>query len=96
TSQDDPAKKLDNDGTPPDKELCDPVVEFAAVSSALMENHNPDEGSSLCTGLNKTPEKKPRRKKHRPKVIREGKPKRTPKLATPKPAPSKENTTGKR
>ncbi|XP_045808298.1 DNA glycosylase/AP lyase ROS1-like [Trifolium pratense] len=96
TSQDDPAKKLDKDGTPPDKELCDPVVEFAAVSSALMENHNPDEGSSLCTGLNKTPEKKPRRKKHRPKVIREGKPKRTPKPATPKPAPSKENTTGKR
>ncbi|GAU37854.1 hypothetical protein TSUD_22700 [Trifolium subterraneum] len=44
-SQDDPAKKLDKDGTPPNKELCDPVVKFAAVSSALMENHNPDEGS---------------------------------------------------
>ncbi|KAJ6849903.1 transcriptional activator DEMETER-like [Iris pallida] len=36
--------------------------------------------------LNKTPEQKPRRKKHRPKVIREGKPAKTPKPVTPKPA----------
>ncbi|CAL9198321.1 unnamed protein product [Musa hybrid cultivar] len=42
--------------------------------------------------LNKTPRQKPKRKKHRPKVIREGKPKRTPKPATPKPV----NPSGKR
>ncbi|RZR86042.1 hypothetical protein BHM03_00013166 [Ensete ventricosum] len=42
--------------------------------------------------LNKTPRQKPKRKKHRPKVIREGKPKRTPKPATPKPL----NPSGKR
>ncbi|CAK8571416.1 unnamed protein product [Lathyrus sativus] len=96
TSQGDAAKMLDKDEPSPNKELSDLVVEFTAVSSPLKENHNPDEGSSLCTGLTKTPEKKPRRKKHRPKVIREGKPKRTPKPATPKPAQSKGNTIGKR
>ena len=68
-------------------------MEFAVASLPFKENHNPDEGSSLCVGLDKTPEKKPRRKKHRPKVIREGKPKRTPKPVTPKHAQSKENTT---
>ncbi|KAI5395863.1 DNA glycosylase/AP lyase ROS1 [Lathyrus oleraceus] len=96
TSQGDPAKMLDKDEPLPNKELSDLVVEFTAVSSPLKENHNPDEANSLCTGLNKIPEKKTRRKKHRPKVIREGKPKRTPKPATPKPAQSKGNTTGKR
>ncbi|KAJ0972869.1 hypothetical protein J5N97_020828 [Dioscorea zingiberensis] len=51
--------------------------------------------------LNKTPQQKPRRKKHRPKVIREGKPARKPRTATPKavtakPAANKETPTGKR
>ncbi|XP_074582703.1 protein ROS1A-like [Curcuma longa] len=35
--------------------------------------------------LNKMPQQKPKRKKHRPKVIKEGKPARTPKPATPMP-----------
>jgi len=45
--------------------------------------------------MNKTPGKDTWRKKHRPKVIIEGNSKRTLKPATPKPAQSKENTTGK-
>ncbi|XP_058778802.1 uncharacterized protein LOC131652840 isoform X2 [Vicia villosa] len=81
---------LDKDGASPDKEICDLVVELTAVSSPLKENHNPHEGSSLCTGLNKARVKRPRRKDHCPKVIRGGKPKRTLKPATPK-AQSKEN-----
>ncbi|XP_008807511.2 protein ROS1A isoform X1 [Phoenix dactylifera] len=52
--------------------------------------------------LNKTPQQKPKRKKHRPKVIREDKPARTPKPKTPKPVTPKraknkeENPSGKR
>ncbi|PON93600.1 DNA-3-methyladenine glycosylase I [Trema orientale] len=39
--------------------------------------------------LNKRPQKKPRKKIHRPKVVGEGKPKRTPKPKTPKRTTSK-------
>ncbi|CBI30244.3 unnamed protein product, partial [Vitis vinifera] len=46
--------------------------------------------------LNKTPQQKPRRKKHRPKVVIEGKPKRTPKPVNPKCTGSQGNPTGKR
>ncbi|KAK9290642.1 hypothetical protein L1049_008815 [Liquidambar formosana] len=81
-----------------DKELSQAVGDssFAAVSTSFKENHNPDKGGNDGIDLNKTPQQKPRRKKHRPKVITEGKPKRTRKPATPKPAGSKENPTGKR
>ncbi|XP_015898699.3 DNA glycosylase/AP lyase ROS1 [Ziziphus jujuba] len=73
-----------------DKEIPKPASDsfLAAVSTPLKENNGID--------LNKTPQKKQRRKKHRPKVVREGKPKRTPKPVTPKPAGSKENPTEKR
>ncbi|RZB86024.1 DNA glycosylase/AP lyase ROS1-like isoform X2 [Glycine soja] len=90
------ANKLDNNVAPNSKELCDPAMEFAAVSSPVKENHNPDNGSSHDTDLNKTPQQKPRRRKHRPKVIKEGKPKRTRKPATPKPVQSKEKQPVKR
>ncbi|GFY93445.1 demeter-like 1 [Actinidia rufa] len=53
----------------------------AAVSTQLAENHNPDKED-----LESTLQQKPRRKKHRPKVVVEGKPKRTLKPVTPKPA----------
>ncbi|KAJ6428842.1 hypothetical protein OIU84_020487 [Salix udensis] len=47
--------------------------------------------------LNKTPQKQPpKRRKHRPKVIVEDKPKRTPKVATTKNTDPKEKSTGKR
>uniref|UniRef100_A0A5B7A684 Putative transcriptional activator DEMETER-like n=1 Tax=Davidia involucrata TaxID=16924 RepID=A0A5B7A684_DAVIN len=66
------------------------------VSTPLQEDHNPDKGGNHVIDLNKTPQQKQRRKKHRPKVIIEGKPKRTRKPVTPKPAGSKENPTVKR
>ncbi|KAA8518624.1 hypothetical protein F0562_016098 [Nyssa sinensis] len=74
--------------------LKDPAHD--AVSTPLQENHNLDKGGNRDIDLNKTPQQKQRRKKHRPKVIIEGQPKRTPKPVTPKPAGSKENPTGKR
>ncbi|PON56099.1 DNA-3-methyladenine glycosylase I [Parasponia andersonii] len=58
----------------------------AADGAAVQEIQNPDNG---------TPQQKQRRKKHRPKVVIEGKP-RTPKPVTPKPADSNKNSTGKR
>lgn len=57
----------------------------SAVSTQIKENHNPEEG---VADLNKTPQQKPKRKKHRPKVAKEGKPKI--------PKNSKDNATGKR
>ncbi|KAK7355485.1 hypothetical protein VNO80_14741 [Phaseolus coccineus] len=90
------ASKLDINVLPSSKELCDPAIEFGAISSPFKENQNQDKGTNLDTDLNKTPQQKPRRRKHRPKVIKEGKPKRTPKPVTPKPVQSKENPTVKR
>lgn len=91
-----PASKLDSNVLPGSKELCDPIMEFAAISSPLKENQNQDKGSNLESNINKTPQQKPRRRKHRPKVIKEGKPKRTQKPVTPKPVQSKGNPTVKR
>ncbi|RDY12333.1 Protein ROS1, partial [Mucuna pruriens] len=90
------ANKLDSNVPPNSKELFNPVMEFAAISSPFKENHNPGKGSSHDTDLNKTPQQKPRRRKHRPKVIKEDKPKRARKPVTPKPVQSKENPTVKR
>ncbi|KAM0940764.1 putative DNA glycosylase, plant [Dioscorea sansibarensis] len=56
-------------------------------------------GEEQVIDLNKTPQQKPKRKKHRPKVIREGKPARRGRTATPKPVtpkPTTERPTGKR
>ncbi|XP_024970093.1 protein ROS1-like [Cynara cardunculus var. scolymus] len=55
----------------------------SAVSTTQKEHLVSEEGDELGIDLNKTPQQKTpaRRKKHRPKVIREGKPKKT---ATPK------------
>ncbi|KAH0721714.1 hypothetical protein KY290_006697 [Solanum tuberosum] len=50
----------------------------------------------LDTELNNTPEQKPRRRKHRPKVVVEGKPKRTPKPRIQKQPGSEETKTEKR
>ncbi|XAR72173.1 DNA-(apurinic or apyrimidinic site) lyase [Bertholletia excelsa] len=67
----------------------------AATSTALKEISNSEQGGDGGIELNKTPpQKPPKRRKHRPKVIVEGKPKRTPKPKVN--ANSKENTPGKR
>ena len=60
------------------------------------ENSNFDKSGDPDIDLNKAPQQKPRRKKHRPKVIKESKPKRTPKPVNPKSTGSKGNPTGKR
>ncbi|KAJ6808476.1 protein ROS1-like isoform X1 [Iris pallida] len=55
------------------------VTPPAEISLQQAEGENPG------IDLNKTPEPKPKRKKHRPKVIREGKAAKTTKPVTPKP-----------
>ncbi|XP_043725807.1 uncharacterized protein LOC122672390, partial [Telopea speciosissima] len=80
-------------------ELSHPLegTSSVAASTTLKENHNlemADDNNGI--DLNKTPQQKPRRKKHRPKVVVEGKPKRTPKAAAPKRAGDNQNPTGKR
>ncbi|XP_028777192.1 protein ROS1A isoform X2 [Neltuma alba] len=87
-----------NGETPHNRELSEAVTEssLAAVSTPLKENHNPDKGGSHVIDLNQTPTPKQRRKKHRPKVIKEGKPKSARKPVTPKPATPKENPPPKR
>lgn len=53
----------------------------------LQENHNIVNGGNDSIDLNKTPQLKQRRRKHRPKVIREGKPKQLPKPPSTKETP---------
>ncbi|KAG9134611.1 hypothetical protein Leryth_000942, partial [Lithospermum erythrorhizon] len=59
----------------------------ATLPVDLHENHAPDKGGGQGSELIMTLPQKSRKKKHRPKVVIEGKPKRTPKPTTPKPAP---------
>ncbi|KAJ6381634.1 hypothetical protein OIU77_030334 [Salix suchowensis] len=66
----------------------------SAIGSSVL--NNPDKRDSDVIDLNGTPQQKPRRKKHRPKVINEGKPKGPQKSTTPQSAASTENPTGKR
>ncbi|KAK9282940.1 hypothetical protein L1049_011165 [Liquidambar formosana] len=78
-------------------ELLQNIVESssAAMSTPFKEKSN-DKVSDQGIDLNKTPQQKPpKRRKHRPKVIKEGKPKRTPKPTKPQ-NPNKENPSGKR
>lgn len=68
----------------------------AAVSTSLIEKNNFVEGEQGID-LNKTPQlKTPKRRKHRPKVVVEGKPKRTPKPKPPMNSNSMETPSGKR
>ncbi|XP_039006710.1 transcriptional activator DEMETER-like [Hibiscus syriacus] len=78
-------------------ELLNNVVDSSsAVISAPMEEKDSERGSALGIDLNKTPQQKPpKRRKHRPKVIVEGKPKSTPKSAAAN-VNSKDNQNGKR
>ncbi|XP_073006839.1 protein ROS1A-like isoform X1 [Typha latifolia] len=71
-----------------------------SAQRGIMEDQGTGENQGI--DLNKTPQQKPKRKKHRPKVIKEGKPAKTPKPRTPKPVTPKpainkeEKPTGKR
>ncbi|XP_027349193.1 protein ROS1 [Abrus precatorius] len=68
----------------------------AVASTPCKENHNRNKELSHDIDLNKVPQSKTKRKKHRPKVVIEGKPQRTRKPVTPKPVQPKENPTGTR
>lgn len=74
------------------------VSEFLPVEPSSRPKEAEATGAAEKQGvdLEQTPPQKPRRKKHRPKVVREGKPPRTPKPATPKPATPAAEGTGKR
>ncbi|PRQ23979.1 hypothetical protein RchiOBHm_Chr6g0267351 [Rosa chinensis] len=80
-------------------ELLQNIVESASatISTPYKENKDSDHESDRGIDLNQTAQHKtPKRRKHRPKVIIEGKTKRTPKPATAKNAEPKESRTGKR
>ncbi|CAN6572800.1 unnamed protein product [Malus baccata var. baccata] len=80
-------------------ELLQNIVESssAAISTPYKENKDSDREGDRGIDLNITPQQKaPKRRKHRPKVIREGKPKGTPKPATPNNTESKESQPAKR
>ncbi|XP_073052535.1 DNA glycosylase/AP lyase ROS1-like isoform X1 [Primulina eburnea] len=71
-----------------DKILSDEVKESqscATNSTQLPENHKPDKEGAEETDLKKTPNPKPRKKRHRPKVIVEGQPKKSPTAAENQP-----------
>ncbi|WCJ34377.1 demeter-like 1 [Euphorbia peplus] len=85
---------VDNNRLQTDTQLRDFAKEatFAAMSTAVTEN-----GSEVVAPCETPQQQKPRRRKHRPRVITEGKP-RIRKPATPPkpPATPAENPTGKR
>ncbi|KAL3536157.1 hypothetical protein ACH5RR_004618 [Cinchona calisaya] len=68
----------------------------STISTIIGENFKPEIGSNQQTDMNKTPLLKPRRRKHRPKVVVEGQPKRTRNQRTPKPAGHDKIATPKR
>ncbi|XP_048326250.2 transcriptional activator DEMETER isoform X1 [Ziziphus jujuba] len=69
----------------------------ATISTPYKENKDSDKQSGEYIDPNTTPQQKPpRRRKHRPKVIKESKPKRNPKPAVPKNTEFKESNPGKR
>lgn len=69
----------------------------ASNSKILTEKIISEDNVHGGIDLNKTPQQRPpRKKKHRPKVIVEGKPKRTPKPTASKANTSSENPSGKR
>ncbi|KAL2539809.1 putative transcriptional activator DEMETER [Abeliophyllum distichum] len=77
------------------QEKCDEFLKnrldssSAAITTSLQEKNISEDGNYGGIDLNKTPQQRPpKRRKHRPKVIVERKPKRTP-----KPAPTNNNTT---
>ncbi|RZS21350.1 hypothetical protein BHM03_00053978 [Ensete ventricosum] len=75
------------------------IVKEQEAQPLNIEKHNPE---IQGIDLNRTPQQKPKRKMHRPKVIQEGKPSGAPKPRTPKLVTSKvakmneEGSTGKR
>ncbi|GMJ02936.1 hypothetical protein HRI_003962800 [Hibiscus trionum] len=79
------------------KELQMPVLESSLTTTQSKENQNPEHGDSHLAELEiTTPQPKQRKRKHRPKVITEGKPRKPRTPATPNAGGPEENPTGKR
>ncbi|XP_059296260.1 DNA glycosylase/AP lyase ROS1-like [Lycium ferocissimum] len=92
-SNEDTIKRAEANELQQNKEQSELILD----QSELQEYQKPDKTGKQDTELmNNTPEQKPRRRKHRPKVIKEGKPKRTPKPRTEKQPGSEETKTEKR
>lgn len=68
----------------------------ATKSPVLWENHKPEKGSDQLSDLGKTPQQKPRRRKHRPKVVNESQTKKAANPRNSKPTGSQGITTPKR
>ncbi|XP_019262157.1 PREDICTED: transcriptional activator DEMETER-like isoform X2 [Nicotiana attenuata] len=72
-------------------------VADSLVATSLSEKIDDENKGNGDIDLNKTPQlKPPKRRKHRPKVVIEGKTKRTPKPAAPRNSTPNENPSGKR
>ncbi|PHT65239.1 Protein ROS1 [Capsicum annuum] len=77
--------------------LSQRVTDSLVVISSSNEKVNKDNVGHVDIDLNRTPASRtPKRRKHRPKVVIEGKPKRTPKPAAPRDGTPKEAPSGKR
>ncbi|XP_038712600.1 transcriptional activator DEMETER-like isoform X2 [Tripterygium wilfordii] len=86
-----------------DQHSCDILLHSIVDSSSVIDSipvedkNDYDKGSDQGFNLNKTPlQKPPKRRKHRPKVFVEGKPKRTPSAASTKNSESKQKSNEKR
>ncbi|GMI65821.1 hypothetical protein HRI_000251400 [Hibiscus trionum] len=89
--------RVDVDGVQCSKELQTPVLESSLTTTLSQENQNPEHGDSHLAELGiTTPQPKQRKRKHRPKVITEGKPRKPRKPVTPMPSGPQETPTGKR
>ncbi|KAL4354289.1 hypothetical protein GQ457_06G009770 [Hibiscus cannabinus] len=89
--------RVDVDEVQCSKELQTPVLESSLATTQSKENQNPEHGGGQLAELEiTTPQPKQRKRKHRPKVITEAKPRKPRTPATPKTGGSEENPTGKR
>ncbi|KAL2487223.1 Protein ROS1 [Abeliophyllum distichum] len=91
-------KQVELEGFLQKKEQSQLVVDqlCETMSAQLEENHKPDKGGTEDVDLSKTPQQKPRRRKHRPKVIIEGQSQITPKPRVGRPSDPQETTKVKR
>ncbi|CAA2989464.1 ROS1-like isoform X1 [Olea europaea subsp. europaea] len=91
-------KRVELEGFLQTKELSQLATDHVCetMSTQLEENHKPDNGGTEDVDLSKTPQLKPRRKKHRPKVIIEGQSQITLKPSVGRPSDPQETTRVKR
>ncbi|CAA2959958.1 ROS1-like isoform X1 [Olea europaea subsp. europaea] len=91
-------ERVELEGIHQNKEQSNLVVDKLCenMSTQLEENNKPDKGGTGDVDLIKTPQRKPRRKKHRPKVIIEDQSQITPKPRVERPSDPQETTKGKR